>query len=827
MKSTVLIAVFVLLSFCATAADVRLTGRVVDENNAAVAGAQVSIRPAASDAAAAPHIQAIADPTGAFAVRLENAGDYLVSVERQGFFRLKDHPIHLADGPNEITLTLNPAREVFEKVDVAYSPPAIDFDRTTSEERLTGNQVLEIPYPSTNTLRNAMRAAPGVVQDSQGGIHLNGGTEEQVLYTLDGFEINDPVSGRFDTRLSVEAVRSMDISGFNSAEFGKGPAGTLAINTSTGDDRFRYSATNFIPGLENRKGITIGGWTPRLNFSGPIRKGRAWFSDSIDTQYDNNIIEELPKGQDRSHSLRMSNLLRNQINLTPSNILFTGFMGSFWIANRQGLSALDPVPTTLDRRSRQWFFNVKDQVYFKRGALAEFGYAATRTFGRDIPQGHDILLITPFGDQGNAFFDGTYRGGRDQFLANLFLPTFTFLGTHQPKLGTDLQAISYWQNIRRTGYDFTSTTGAVLRSVVFGGSGRLRITDSQQSLYIQDSWKPRPSVLVEMGLRQDWDRILGNANLAPRLGFSWAPPGLEFTKVSGGFGVVYDQVNLQMFSRPLDQFAIATQFLPGGQVSRGPAVSLFAPAAGPLKTPQYRNWNLGVEQRFGSEFYARIQYTRRRGRDGFTYLNALDSGFVPGPDMTAAYGYNQFDAVYRLGNQRRDTFDSVELTVRKTFRKQYDWMASYTRSRALSTSVVDINLEQPYLITQNAGRMPWDSPNRFLSWGYLPTFWQNWAVAYLLEARDGFPFSVQDEMGQMIGGLNRLRFPFFFELNLHLERRFVFRKNKWAFRFGFNNITNHQNPNVVNGDVNSPNYLALYGGQSRALNFRIRWLGRN
>ena len=75
--------------------------------------------------------------------------------------------------------------------------------------------------------------------------------------------------------------------------------------------------------------------------------------------------------------------------------------------------------------------------------------------------------------------------------------------------------------------------------------------------------------------------------------------------------------------------------------------------------------------------------------------------------------------------------------------------------------------------------------------------------------------------------LNGYRFPAFFELNLHLERKFVFRANRWAFRFGFNNITGHNNPNVVINDASAPNFLAMYGGQSRALNFRIRWLGKN
>ena len=129
---------------------------------------------------------------------------------------------------------------------------------------------------------------------------MNGGAEEQILYTLDGFQVNDPLTGRFESRMSLEAVRSMEVTPANPAEFGKGSAGVLAIKTSTGDDQFRYSGTNFVPGLEQRKGLYVGGWTPRFNFSGPIKRGRAWFSESLDVQYDKTVVEELPKGQDRT-----------------------------------------------------------------------------------------------------------------------------------------------------------------------------------------------------------------------------------------------------------------------------------------------------------------------------------------------------------------------------------------------------------------------------------------------------------------------------------------------------------------------------------------------
>src|SRR5262245_45182870 len=183
--------------------------------------------------------------------------------------------------------------------------------------------MVDIPYPTN--LKNAMALSPGIVRDAAGGIRINGRQENQVLYTLQGFNITNPLTGRFDTRLSVEAVQSLS-AGVYSAEYKQGSSGTLAIQTHQGDNRFRYSAINFVPGIEMRKDLYIGGWTPRATISGPIRKRRAWFSDSIDVQYDQYVVEELPKGQDRVHSWRIGNMLSTQVNLTPSDIISAGFL---------------------------------------------------------------------------------------------------------------------------------------------------------------------------------------------------------------------------------------------------------------------------------------------------------------------------------------------------------------------------------------------------------------------------------------------------------------------------------------------------------------------
>jgi len=133
--------------------------------------------------------------------------------------------------------------------------------------------------------------------------------------------------------------------------------------------------------------------------------------------------------------------------------------------------------------------------------------------------------------------------------------------------------------------------------------------------------------------------------------------------------------------------------------------------------------------------------------------------------------------------------------------------------------------------------MPWDTPNRFLTWGWapipksiVPRFFafltRDTDLAYLVEYRTGFPFGVVNEEGLMVGNPNARRLPSYFNVNLHFERRFRLLHYLWAWRFGVNNITNNGNPNVVNNNIDSRAFLTYGRGQRRAFNVRLRFLGR-
>jgi hypothetical protein len=100
-------------------------------------------------------------------------------------------------------------------------------------------------------------------------------------------------------------------------------------------------------------------------------------------------------------------------------------------------------------------------------------------------------------------------------------------------------------------------------------------------------------------------------------------------------------------------------------------------------------------------------------------------------------------------------------------------------------------------------------------------------VAYLVEARTGFPFGVVNEEGVLVGRVNERRLPSYFNINLHLERKFRALNYLWAWRFGFNNLTNNGNPNFVNNNIDSPLFLTYGRGQARAFSVRLRFLGRH
>jgi hypothetical protein len=804
-------------------AQVSIAGRVVDENGTGIGGARVEFRGSDNPLP----VVASSDPAGNFRTSLPAAGTYAVRVERLGFFLYTKLAQSFEPGANQLTVRLNHQQEFADRIDVTYSAPAIDPQQTSERKELSNTEIQAVPYPAPQDYRNALPLLNGVVQDNAGRAHFNGGDTNQANYTLDGFNISDPVTGRLEARVNIDTIQTMDLENSRyAADNGRGSTGVLDLKTKMGDDRFRFAGTNFIPGVTSDNGLYINKWTPRLEFSGPLAHGRAWFHNGFDAFYSVDTVHGLPHGQNRTSSLSGSDLTRVQVNLTPGNTLTLGFLYNLADTNRSGLSILNPAETTTNIRQTLYMSTIRDQHYFG-GALLDLGFADTRQLLRNPPLGNQIYQITPFGNSGN-FFSGTTRHAyRQQEIANLFLPTAHFHGEHHIKFGIDFERESFHQQVIRHDYEVLRDDNSIARFVTFQGSPFQLRKNFEAAQYIQDHWVPREGLTLEAGLRTEWNEVVRDFELAPRVAAAWAPHRLHDTKFSAGWGIYYDAISLALISRQQDQTSLSTFYPVEGGPPVGPVPTSFQVNDRSLDTPRYQTASVNVERKLPFDFYGRAGYTWRMGSQGLV--------FAPPPQQSGDMFFQ--GTVFQLRNDRRNRYDAADFAIRRTFAGQFEWFLGYTRSSTRSNAAVDYSLENPVFARQMPGPFQWDTPNRVHMWGWAPLpkrvlpqrfewVFRNTTAAYLVEYRTGFPFNVVDEDGFLVGRPNSRRYPDYFNINLHLERRFRALHYLWAWRFGYNNLTGNLNPNVVDNVQGTPRFLTYGRGQARAFSVRLRLLGR-
>jgi len=283
------------------------------------------------------------------------------------------------------------------------------------------------------------------------------------------------------------------------------------------------------------------------------------------------------------------------------------------------------------------------------------------------------------------------------------------------------------------------------------------------------------------------------------------------TKISGGVGIFYDATNLDLITRGLQGVRLDRNFGPDSITLGRSALTVFQVNTNTLRPPRFVNVSFTFERMLPHSIHLRIESLEKRGRKGFAFFNVHPIATTGG--------------LYQLLNVQNNSYDSAQITLEKKFAQNYQFLISYTRSRARSNAILDFSIDNPIFALQAGGPLPWDAPNRLISWGWFPLP-KKLTLAYSMDWRSGFPFNVVNQQQQIVGKLNSHRFPDYFSLNLHVERRFRLHGYEFALRVGSNNITGSRNPAVVNNNIDSPQFLMFSTFQKRAFTGRIRFLGR-
>jgi hypothetical protein len=789
-----------------------LHGSVTDENGVPVGGAEITLQAVEGQGQATLSLTTVSDKLGHFSMENLAPGEYRITVRKTGFFVLADQAVMVQAGANEAGFTLYHEQEVHEKVEVVANPNQVEPSETAQRWTLVAHEIRDIPVPNTHLLESSLVTMPEILRDNTGGLHVAGARAGDTQYLLDGFEIGDPASGELNARFNVDGIRLAEV---QSARFDGGyahaGAGVLSLDTISGDDRWRFGTTNFVPGVHVERGWHLGNWYPRFQFSGPLVKGKAWFSDTISLQHVLSIVKEQPPGADSSTQWAGQNLLRMQWNLRRRHIVSASYLYNRGSDTNLGLDALDPVSTTVDTERSRSFVSLRDQ-YWLREVLVTLGVAADGGVLDETPKGAEPYILMPTGSAGNFFERLHLRTRRAQAMGSVTTTERHWHGTHTAAAGFNVSGVALSQLATRGELQALRGDGTLARLSTFSGAPALRVSNTQAGGYLQDTWTAAKRLIVQAGARGDWDRLIRSGMVGPYVAVNILPRGSDAAKLSLGWSLTNAPLNLSLMAQAFDQAQVDTLFDASGQAAvAGPVTSTFALPARGLRQPRFAITSAGWQQKLGKRTLVGLDLLAREGRRGLVYETQ-----TPG----------QPGGILLLTNHRRDRYRAGTLTVRHAFAERVEIFASYTRSRARSNEVINAFLGPLQFVPEQSGPLRWDAPNRLITWGWAQTHLWGLFVSYLFEYRSGFPFSSVDQYQQIVGAPNRQRFPDYASLNLGLEKRFGFRGYVWALRGVVVNATGRENPDSVVNNITAPNYLSFAGGQARAFTARLRFVGR-
>ena len=311
-------------------------------------------------------------------------------------------------------------------------------------------------------------------------------------------------------------------------------------------------------------------------------------------------------------------------------------------------------------------------------------------------------------------------------------------------------------------------------------------------LFVQDSFKWRKNVMVELGLRYElngtpterFDRFVvfdpltislvrvgsgidriyhPNHKLQPRLGFSWDPFRTGKTAVRGAYAVLYDQPTTFMVGALTTNPPLATPLSITGPVRFDNALAVarataIAPAsvARDFDDAYVQSWNLNIQREIKAGLGAMIGYFGSKGTHLliFRNLNQITNGLRPFPKLSAT---SPILPASTLGNITEadsagiSSYNALWAAVNKRLTRGLQFSASYTWSKSLdynSLSRQGVVVQDSFNLRGDRGLSDFDARHRFVvNWLYeLPgrrhRLIEGWQISGITQLQSGNPINI-------------------------------------------------------------------------------------
>ena len=750
-----------------------IRGEVTASGGAPAAGAEITVTNEATGFSRTTR----ADAQGRYALpELPLTGTYRLSAKNEGLAPQEQAGIQLRAGQTAtIDVTLSPAA-VKEAITVygsaegvrSGSPQLGDLFNTEriQETPLIGRKLTSLPL-----LDSAVRSARGT-----GDLFLNntlfvinGGGRRQASFTIDGSSADDAWGRQtIFTNVPLAAVQEFTVlTNAFSAEYGRSAGGAINLVTRTGTNDLRGDLVAlYRPGsLQADAPVTKQKAHDELKqgsafLSGPIVRDRAYWSvagEYNDQDRDSIVTSPLAPGAYTGHYKQRLFFARADAELNEANHLF----GRVDVDHFTDTNPQDVVGgITLPSAGRDFKRDTESVQVGETAVLSDSAFNDLRFVWLN---GDPITQFDPHTPSTQYVRPGVSTEGESRFadLTNrqqqLADTVSLSLGDHLLKVGGDYVRSKSGGNSQEFGSPFvlgqltfkpgispsipTSqlTINDVQRYTQGFGNLHYTLTDNLWSLFVQDDYRLRSNLILNLGLRYDRQDLTDDTNnLAPRLGFAWNPKNDPRTTIRGGYGIYYSQIQSNIdagwelggptgffnFSVAPGQLGFPTSlaplpaFPPGAvlpardvQVRPGRAgfynqffdtSKLLGGYPSGLDNPRTTQATLGAEREVGYHWFVSVDGVHAQTTDIPRNLDLnAPSEFArnaPGqvragtvadatrPIVPVANGYRRILVTVNNGESR---YDGLQLNLRKNFESSGGLLLSYTWSHTRNNVEAD------------------------------------------------------------------------------------------------------------------------------------------
>lgn len=798
---SILCILWFLPSLRAQTTSLSLTGTVYDTGAKPVAAAHVRLEEPTEQKT----WDAETSADGTFRFDRLAFGTYIIKVQQQGYFETSSE-VRL-ESSKTVEFTLAAQEKIAQEVDVIARPEAINTDAVSPQDVVTNEVIQSIPYTGRQNFLSAVALMPGVIRDNNNNLHIDGSRPEQVRYQMDGLYLTDSTAGGLASNIPIDSIESVDLNLANySAEFGKSSGGVVNVHSQFIGDKYRFNATDFIPGWDFRV-KTLADFSPRLLISGPVVQHKLWFMYSGTLQYNNSYLNDVRAPDMRMTQTAINQLLKFQWNLKESHVLTMEFLHNGAHFSNDGLSVIRPADATTNFLRSGFTASISDRQTIK-GKLFESTLQLTRGRDSDLAKGTEPLEASPQLWMGNYFEDQRSYSERVHASQTVAWDREAAGMTHRFKAGAEFDWVDSNLQLDRRPFTLLDAEGNIQQAVMFTGANFADVHNQEYGAFVQDRIVFSRKLQTEIGIRYDRERVAGRNNVGPRVAFSYLPFGTTRSKISGGVGLFYDNIALQDLLLPDLQRRITTTYTNGLPTAAAAATSVFDSPG--LRNPSTLHWNLEWEHEWARRWVSRLDYIQKSG------TNQVRLAALP-----AATGFNMV-----FNNSGASEYRAVEIGLDRPIRTNLHILGSYTYSNAKERPSLSFDFPDPAV--ENFGQAPvaWNTRHRFVGWGYFPLP-SNFMVSFAVEARSGFPFTTIDDLNRVVGGYNAQSMPAYFVTNAGIEKEIpipLSNGKRIAFRIGATNLFNRFNPRFIDANVNSPTFLSMSDSSGRHFTARVRIL---